>query len=204
MPSRNLLRVDVADSYYHVYSRGVNSQIIFHDTADYSFFLSLLKRYLSLEPARDKNNVLYPHIHGEIEVLCFCLMPTHIHLLVYQNQKGALQKLMRGVMVSYGGYFNRKYKRHGPIFETRYKASLISDQTYLEHISRYIHLNPKEWRRYEYSSLPYFIGRHQAEWLMPAKIISLFSSSEEYLQFLNNYVDYKKMLDEVKSELAAG
>lgn len=202
MPGRNLLRVDVEDGYYHVYSRGVNSQTIFVTDKDFVVFLSLLKRYLSIKPTNDRDGVEYPHLYGSIELISFCLMPNHFHLLIYQVDRGALQKLMRSLLTSYSRYFNKTHNRRGPLFESRYKASLISDQTYLEHISRYIHLNPRNWKKYEYSSLPYFIGDYQAEWLMPGKISELFSSKQDYVSFLENYVDYKRTLTEVKSELA--
>jgi len=202
MPSRNLLRVNVADSYYHVYSRGVNSRTIFKSEKDYVVFLALFKRYLSTEPAKDKNGIEYPHLYGKLDLLAFCLMPNHVHLFVYQIEEGALQQFMHGLMLSYSKYFNKTYRRRGPLFESRYKASRISNHSYLEHISRYIHLNPKVWKTYQYSSLQYYIGRHQAEWIKPSKIKEIFISEENYLNFLNDYVDYKRSLDKIKSELA--
>jgi hypothetical protein len=41
MPSRNTLKDDIPDSYYHVYARGASRQVIFIDTSDYDFFLNL-------------------------------------------------------------------------------------------------------------------------------------------------------------------
>lgn len=202
MPSRNLLRVDVPDGYYHVYSRGVNSRTIFRNDQDFRVFLNLLKRYLSVEVAKDSMGREYPHIYGQLELLCYCLMPSHIHLFVYQAEQGALEQLMRCAMTSYSRYFNKKYERRGPLFESRYKASLISIDPYFEHISRYIHLNPQNWREYPYSSLPFFTGDMSAEWVMPSRILDLFSSKEEYINFLEDYVDHKLMLDQIRDELA--
>ena len=202
MPSRNVLKQDVAGGYYHIYSRGVDKRKIFIKAKDYAVFLNLLKRYLSVEPQKDKNGVLYPHLYNKLEILSFCLMPNHLHLMIYQNEKGAMQKLMRAVLTSYSRYFNRTYHRRGPLFESRYKASLISDQSYLEHISRYIHLNPNNWQRYSYSSLPYFLYELSAEWVKPKKILDMFGLRGEYLKFMEDYQDHKKMLEEVKSELA--
>lgn len=202
MPSRNVLKDDVAGGYYHLYSRGINKQPIFVDPKDYAVFLNLLKRYLSIQPEKDKNNVEYPHLYGKLELLSFCLMPNHIHLLIYQASEGAMQQLMRSVMTSYSKYFNRMQNRRGPLFESRYKASLIQNQPYLEHISRYIHLNPKNWRSYSYSSLPYFDGKYEAEWLRPEKILDLFDSQESYKEFLKDHEDYKRLFDTVKEELA--
>ncbi len=202
MPGRNLLRVDVADSYYHVYSRGVNRRTIFKDEKDYVVFLALFKRYLSAEPAKDKKGIEYPHFYGKLELLSFCLMPNHVHLLLYQQEQWMVQQLMHCLMTSYSRYFNKTYKRRGPLFESRYRASLISKESYLEHISRYIHLNPNNWKNYKYSSLANYLGNYEAEWLMADKISQLFNSQIDYLNFLEDYVDYKRTLDGVKTELA--
>lgn len=204
MPSRNILKRDVAGGYYHIYSRGVDKRKIFVKPKDYAVFLNLLKRYLSDQTQKDKNGVLYPNLHSKLEILSFCLMPNHLHLLIFQNDAGSMQSLMHAVLTSYSKYFNKTYRRRGPLFESRYKASLISEQSYLEHISRYIHLNPRSWRQYSYSSLPYFLGDLKAEWVRPKKILDMFNSRGEYLKFMEDYQDYKKILDEVKSELADG
>jgi putative transposase len=202
MPRRNVLKVDVPDCYYHIYARGNNRAKIFIDGRDYAVFLNLLKRYLSREQQQDKLGALYPHLFGRLELLCFCLMPNHFHLLIYQAETGAMSALMRGVMTSYSRYFNKKYGRTGPLFESRYKASLIHSQQYLDHITRYIHLNPGNWRNYPYSSLPFYMGRQSAEWVMPERILELFKSSQDYSEFVADYEDYKSMLQAIKHELA--
>jgi putative transposase len=201
MPSRNVLKVDIPQSYYHVYARGVGRSEIFLDPEDYAAFLNLFKRYLSFEPKHDKIGVPYPHLFQKIELLCFCLMPNHFHLLVYQEESGAMKKLMQSIMTSFSRYFNKKYDRSGPLFETRYKASLIQNQKYLEHITRYIHLNPKGWRGYTYSSLPFYLGRQEAEWLLPEKILGQFKDAKDYLVFVEDYEDNKHMLASMKQEL---
>jgi hypothetical protein len=72
------------------------------------------------------------------------------------------------------------------------------------HISRYIHINPKNWSIYKYSSLPYYREKYPPEWMQPKRIIDLFSSPDEYETFLADYEDYKNMLAEIKYELAGG
>jgi len=192
----------VAGGYYHIYTRGVDKRQIFIEPKDYAVFLNLLKRYLSVESQKDNNGISYPHLYGQLEILSFCLMPNHLHLLVYQKESGTMQKLMRGVLTSYSKYFNKTYNRRGPLFESRYKASLISNHSYLEHISRYIHLNPRDWQNYSYSSLPHFLGKYKAEWVKPKKILDMFNTPQDYSVFIVDYQDHKKMLDGIKSELA--
>jgi putative transposase len=165
-------------------------------------FLSLLRRYLSAEEARDPYGVSYPNFYNKIELLCYCLMPNHFHLLVYQHQQGAMSALMRSVLTSYSRYFNKKYHRTGALFESRYKASNILADNYLEHISRYIHLNPRQWRSYEYSSLKYYLQQSNDTWIRPNRILALFDSPAEYAHFVADYTSHKQMLDILKHELA--
>ena len=203
MVSRNTVKVDIPDSYYHIYARGASRQPIFLDEQDYRVFLSLLERYLSPHEIRDAAGMPYDKLIDDISLLCYCLMRNHFHLLVYQVHEHTMTRLMRGVMTSYSRYFNKKYQRSGSLFESRYKASRISSDEYLLHISRYIHLNPKQWRDYPHSSLVYYIGGGPApDWLQPERIQDLFSDAATYEEFLADYEAVKDSLKRVKHELA--
>lgn len=202
MPGRNIVKQYGAEQYYHAYSRGVAKQPIFLDEKDYDYFLSLLKRYLSFKPTLNPTHGFYPHYEGRVLLLAYCLMRNHIHLLLYQRDERAMIEFMRSLMTSYSMYFNRRYKRVGPVFQSRYRASLISRDDYLEHISRYIHLNPRDWEQYPYSSLRYYLGSASAEWISPDKILKIFPSREQYLEFVRDYIGYKEMLDEIHWDLA--
>jgi putative transposase len=204
MPSRNIYKQDVSESYYHVYFRGVNRSRIFRDAADYEKMLRLFARYLSLEEVTNSAGVSFPNYHYKLELVAFCLMPNHAHLLLYQRQQRAMAEFMRSLLTSYSMYFNKKYKRSGPLLESRYKASMITDDSYLEHITRYIHLNPRQWRDYEYSSLPYYLQQISDEWIEPKRIMNIFSGPDEYLRFMEDYEQNKEMLDILKHELANG
>lgn len=197
-----MLKIDCANSYYHIYARGIDKNNIFKEDYDYRVFFNLLKRYLSKEQQFDKYGVPYPHLHNKLELICYCLMPNHFHFLIYQEEPKAMRTFMQGLMTSYSRYFNKRYSRRGPLFESRYKASMILNDSYLEHISRYIHLNPKDYRFYEYSSLPFFISIDSPEWIKPDRIKNLFSNPREYVEFLEDYEDIKMMWDEIKYELA--
>lgn len=201
MPSRNVLKVDIPQSYYHVYARGHGRQKIFRDDDDFEAFTNLFARYLSKDMAHDRFGKSYPHLRDKVSLLCYCLMSNHFHLLLYQEDEGAMSHLMRSIMTSYSRYFNHKYDTSGALFESRYKASRISSDPYLMHISRYIHLNPKDWMAYPHSSIhAYFIGT--PEWLEPERITSLFASLPVYADFLDDHADYKKSLEVIEDELA--
>jgi len=172
------------------------------DEQDYTVFLNLLKRYLSKETTSDKygrDGVTY---YGSIELLAFCLMPNHFHLLLYINEKPFdIAELLRRLSTSYAVYFNKKYNRVGSLFQGTYKAVRINNDSYLQHISRYIHLNPKDYKVWEFSSLPYYSGVKQAEWVRPERILEVFDGNS-YEEFLQDYEDQKAMLDEIKYDLA--
>jgi putative transposase len=204
MPTRNAVKEYASDSYYHIYTRGVNKRKIFMDDADYAFFLSLLKRYLSVRPVRRPKHPPYRTFSKEITLLSFCLMPNHVHFFVRQyNNADAIRDFMRAVMTSYSRYFNDKYSRLGPLFQSRYLASRVAHDSYLMHISRYIHLNPRQWQSYPYSSIKYFQGQAFAEWFSPAPTLELFGNSiQQYLLFLHDYKDYKNSLEMIDCALA--
>ncbi len=202
MPSRNVLKEDAPEQYYHVYARGNSKGKVFLDTQDYEQFIHLLKRYLSAQEARDPYGISYPNFYNKLELIAFCLMPNHFHMLVYQHQQAAMPNFMRSLLTSYSRYFNKKYQRSGSLFESRYKASRISDEAYLEHISRYIHLNPRQWRSHEYSSLKYYLQQNEETWIRPKRSLELFASTEQYLHFIEDYSGHKQMLDILKHELA--
>ena len=197
------MKIDVVDSYYHVYARGASRSTIFFEEADYRFFLALFERYLSLEPRRDSSGRLYTHLLGRVELLAYCLMPNHFHLMFYLEEEGTISTLMRGVMTSYSRYFNYKYDRSGPLFETRYKAVRINSDSYLMHISRYIHLNHRKWESWPWSSYgDYADPADTPEWLSQVRVLDLFQGRNQYIDFIHDYADYQRTLESIKAELA--
>lgn len=203
MPSRNRVKQYVEHGYYHIYNRGISKQEIFLDKEDYAVFLNLLKRHLDTAPHKDLKGRELMWLHNDLNLLAYCLMPNHFHFLIYQREPRAIVSLMKIVTMSYSSYFNKKYGRIGPLFQGTYKGVLIQADAYLQHISRYIHLNPKLYLKWDYSSLPYYLGRQAANWLNPRPIMELFDNSpRQYQKFLADYVGHKKALDEIKRSLA--
>lgn len=218
MPSRNAIKTYVPHSFYHIYNRGVEKRKIFLDEQDYSVFLSYFKvalsemidedtkteAFSSLEEARLRRE----NFHKDIELSAYCLVPNHFHLLIYQKENAhAITELMRSVMSGYVRYFNKRYERVGSLFQGRYKASLIDQEAYLWHISRYIHLNSLdkniESADDEHSSYPYYMGLKSANWIHPERILKLHEDDlEDYATFVNDYRGQKELIDEAKRQLA--
>lgn len=203
MPAKNVTKVYLNNTYYHVYNRGHNKQNIFLDEQDFTVFLSLLKRYL--DPSckdRQANRMPYPCLADEVELIAYCLMPNHFHLFIYQHSEEGMKHLLRRISGAYGMYFNKKYKRVGPVFQQRYRAVRIAGDEQLMHISRYIHLNPSEYTRWQWSSLKYYRSSY-ARWLKTNHVLELFdNNTEKYLEFVSDYEDKRDELQALKQELA--
>lgn len=199
VPSRNIYKDYLEDSYYHIYNRGVAKGPIFLDEQDYSVFLSLIKRYLSLKAEKNQINIEYPNYYNRLELLAYCLMPNHFHLFVYQHDADSMKQFMKSLSVAYSMYFNKKNKRVGPLFQQRYKAVRIVDDSQLLHVSRYIHLNPSDYNNYEWSSYQYYLNKRHADWLLPRRILDLFNG--DYEKFMKEYKQNHDELELLKQEL---
>jgi len=195
MPGRNIIKNYDTDSYYHVYNRGVEKRKIFIDDQDYSVFISLLKRYLDTSEEYDSRGRLYIKLGEGVEMVAFCLMSNHFHLLLYQIEIGFVTELLRAVCSSYSTYFNRKYKRVGSLFQGSFKAVLINNDQYLQYISRYIHRNPVDYLNWEWSSLNFWLNKKSASWLNPSRLNQM--NNEQYLQYINDDTSYEDSITEI-------
>lgn len=209
MPAKNTIRTYAVDHLYHVYNRGAYKQAIFRDDDDYAYMLYLFKRTLSAHEIKDSSGRPFTKYRDSVELVAFCLMPNHFHLLLYLKGEEAtgIEKLMRSVMTAYSMYFNKKYRHSGTVFQGPYKASIILDDSYFMHIGRYIHLNPLDTKHYDYltypfSSINYFMGLWACDWVHPERILEDGHSPERYKRFLADYEQYTASLKLLKSSLA--
>lgn len=212
MPAKNTVKQFIENGYYHIYNRGVEKRDIFLDKQDYAVFLNYLKKYLDPELGSDplwKRKSLCQ----EVDLLTFCLMPNHFHLLVKQYTINGITKLMRAVCTNYVMYFNEKYQRVGGLFQGKYKAALVLDDIYLLHLSRYIHLNPyigsDPLINYLYSSYNHYLGSKSSSWIKPGEILAFFKTAQKinlkdclsYQSFVENYkTDPEEILTELTLE----
>lgn len=193
MPSKNSIKSYVANSYYHIYNRGVEKRKIFLDDLDYKVFLSYLKIYLQPPMDREKITIkiggstfnAHPrplkNYNDQIELVAYCLMPNHFHLLIYQKSEKGMEFFMRSLATKYSQYFNKKYNRVGYLFQSTYKAVMVDKDEYLLHLSRYIHLNPyKETPLKDaYSSYREYLGLRKTDWIKSRKVLEYFSAPGE-------------------------
>lgn len=137
------------NEYYHVYNRGIERRLIFMDSADYKRFIALIYIANNTEPVhiqlqgRTLKSLLdRRRIETLVEIIAYCLMPNHFHLLVHEKETGGISKFMQKLSTGYTMYFNTRYERSGSLFQGKFKATHIEDDRYLRYLFSYIHLNP--------------------------------------------------------------
>ena len=226
MPSKNALKTYIENGFYHVYNRGVEKRKIFLDEQDYKVFLSYLKLYLTSkddsiieikkrEDISDDNKndkisklMALKNYLNKIELLSYVLMPNHFHLEIRQKNKSDMEDFMRSLVTKYSKYFNKRYDRVGPLFQGRYSAVLITNERYLLHLGRYIHLNPQEiinnqsLSSYPWSSYPIYINDLSVNWLNKNYFLSDFEKNKgfsfnSYQGFVEGYRE--ETFEEIKA-----
>ena len=227
MPSKNEVKVYIEDSYYHIYNRGVEKRNIFLDDQDYSVFLSYLKTYLL---PKDKNQLISilanPNINykekdkvlkllrlnnfsDNLKLIAYCLMPNHFHFLIHQKDKNTIKIFMNSLITRFSMYFNKKYKRVGPLFRGVYKAVLVKTDEQLVYLSRYIHfqaiaqtasqVQPLQ-HLYHPSSYQNFLGNISQKWINPSDVLVFFQSKKSLGRFGFKKINSYQSFVEDKSE----
>ncbi len=124
-------RAVAVDFPHHVIQRGNNRQKVFFAQETRARYLDLLKEYAA---------------KWDVSILAYCLMTNHVHLLVRPGKEESLAKMMQGVGLSYTQYINKRYKRTGRLWESRFHSCIIDEEPYLWAVARYIERNPKRAR----------------------------------------------------------
>ncbi len=93
---------------------------------------------------------------------------------------------MRRLLTGYAVSFNRRHRRHGQLFQNRYKSFLCEQELYLKELVRYIHLNPlrakmvkdlKELKSYPYCGHGALLGKVKNDWQNSEYVLNLFATS---------------------------
>jgi putative transposase len=113
---------------YHVIQRGHRHEDVFFSTADRRRYLLLLGGYAQQ--------------HG-LEVLAYCLMANHVHLVVVPTKTSSMGEAMRALDFRYAQYFNHVRGLTGRVWHNRYfSCPLDSDDRYFWEAIRYVERNP--------------------------------------------------------------
>lgn len=196
MPNRKT--IFAVNNFYHLFSRGDRREVIFKEPKDYLRFLEKLEEY---------------RIKYNFDLITYCLIPNHFHLLVKQLSQVSVSKFLGVLLNSYARYCGIKYELPpGHLFQGNFGAKLIDSEASLIQVSRYIHLNPvknrllsldltykaprrisdkktlRELRNYPWSSYPFYLGRasHQKTKINPSAILETENNFKRYRKFVES------------------
>ena len=119
-------RIDAPGALHHLIIRGIDRTDIFLDDRDRENFLERLSDLL---------------LESQTPCYAWALMSNHAHLLL-RTGRAPIAAIMRRLLTGYAVSFNRGHRRHGHLFQNRYKSLLCEEERYLRQLVAYIHLNP--------------------------------------------------------------
>lgn len=179
-----IARIKSIAGIYHIMVRSISDVDLFKEDEDKNKYLMLIKKYQNI---------------FKFKVYAYCLMTNHSHMII--DCCGAdISKIMKSINQCYTAYFNKKYDRHGHLFQDRFKSKLINTDEYLKTVSAYIHNNPADMKKYKnrihkykYSSLGVYLQVFSDVFgiLDESFILSQYSDNKSkarklYLEFINN------------------
>jgi putative transposase len=215
MPSRKVQLVK--GEMYHIYSKSIADFKIFTSETDYTRMQDEFTFYSSVKPAcnfssfqalkKDCSFHAKQQINCKdklVDIIAYCIMPSHIHLILKEIREDGIAKFMESILKSYSRYFNIKHNRKGPLWESRFNNILVKDHEQFIHLTRYIHLNPVtayivnnpvDWN---YSSYREYIGL-----IRPEEKICHFSDYlnmdlKSYREFVTAQIEYQRELGALK------
>lgn len=205
----------------HIYNRGVEKRTVFLDDKDYLRYVHDLFEFNDSEPTINTAYHLAKRTPGGsievglryigkqerkprkllVDLLAFCLMPNHVHLMVRQRVEGGVTEFMRKLGTGYTNYFNKKRERVGPLFQGKYKFVRVARDEHLLHLPYYIHANPldikfpgwrdrklSDWKRateflesYRWSSYQDYVGKKNFPSVTQREfLLNLFGGTRDY------------------------
>ena len=204
----------VTGEIYHIFNRGVEERDIFLSEKDYQRFLDTMVYYqigdvsprFSLRSNKLKTSAQNSVETKLVEVICYCLMPNHFHLLLKQFSEDGIANFIGRVANSYARYFNTKNKRTGHLFQSPYKAVRIESDEQLVHVSRYIHLNPlvsgiiKDTPSHKWSSYRSYLEEEVEGFCAAKEVLDYFPKPRgiNYQKFVLDQVDNARKLGLIK------
>ena len=182
-----LSRLDAPGVLHHIIIRGIERRKIFRDDKDKDNFI-------------DRLFILLP----ETQTACYAwaFMSNHAHFL-FRSGSAGISTLMRRLLTGYAIYFNRRYHRHGPLFQNRYKSIVCQEDMYFKELVRYIHLNQlrakivsdiKGLNKYPYTGHSILMGKKKHKWCDTEYVFSYFGKKvtdarKRYLLYIKKGID---------------
>ena len=181
----------------HITQRGNCGQRTFHTRQDYQRFLDLLAHYA---PA-----------HG-VDILAYCLMPNHFHLLAHGHRIDSISDLMRSLNGRYAQYIHGRLVRRGRFWQNRFYCCLL-DNAHLVAALRYVELNPVRANlvtdavEYAWSTASIHVGATATpHWLQMSTFNELFSHAEWVAKLAEGQLTFEQVTirDSTQREIPLG
>jgi putative transposase len=206
----------VEGKVYHTFTKSIAGFEIFRNESDYKRMSSMLNYYKVENPPvkysvfsdiKNKNDFYQRHSLSQgnlVEIIAYCFMPTHVHLVLRQLKKDGISIFMSRVLNSYTRYFNLKNKRKGPLWESRFKNVEVGTDEELLHLTRYIHLNPvtanlvEDPHDWSFSSYKEYLGEKQLKESICNYSRLLDVVPENYKEFVSSRKEYQRELAGLK------
>jgi len=164
-----------AGEYYHIFNRVSEGSLLFPEKYDYLLFLDLIR-----DTAPD-----YP-----LDMICYCLMPTHFHFLIKPLQDGfSVSRFLSALLNSHVRRLQSRDEGKVKIrfFAGRFKHVRVESTEQLIHLMRYIHQNPvKAGLVRRVSDWPYSDYREKIDPGVPWTPGSDLLSPAEYEKFVRD------------------
>jgi putative transposase len=189
-----IARKNLNASFFHVMSQGINREDIFHNK-------SYCARYLKLMKESEK---IY-----NVEIIAYCIMSNHVHMLMYADKITELSRFMHKINTKYASYFNWRESRVGYVFRDRFKSEPILDEKYLWQCIKYIHENPvkahmvNECKEYKFSSYNDYkneigVGKNKIlrEMYGAKNYFSKIEAIDDFCGFIDDKIDKKEIMEE--------
>lgn len=189
-------------NFFHVIMQGINKEYIFDEEKYKKKYQNLLFEYLE---------------KYEVNLLSYCIMSNHVHLIMYTEDNTEMSKYMHDVNTTFSKYYNEQKNRVGVVFRSRYKSEPIYDYKYLYNCIAYVHNNPVKAKivryaiEYKYSSYNSFINGTihkksldiifgtETDYLETFKKIHQNSEIEEFEDYVED-IDYDEKIKELLNE----
>jgi len=206
----------VNGSIYHVFTKSIADYKVFRSIKDYKRMKEVIRFYRYERPPtkfsiyltlKNKDKFFLKYLSERekiVEIIAYCLMPTHLHLMITQLKDNGISFFMKNILDSYTRYFNIKNKRKGPLWQGRFKSVLLESNEQLYHLTRYIHLNPtteglvKRPEEWQYSSYNEYLNLNRDDEKICNYTKYLDIKPEEYRKFVESRMEYQKDLKKIK------
>lgn len=177
-----MIMIELTSPYVHYYHRGVNKERIFFSENNYEYLKNILLRHLQ---------------DYHVELLAFCLMPNHYHILLKHEKEIEGSRYIQRVFNTYVQAVNKQMERVGTLFQGSVKRRNVESEEYLMETIRYIHVNPvsagmvnrpEEWGHSDYKEW-IELSKPSRNLLDECQLI--FGGSRNYKEFVELAIEKK-------------